>query len=593
MSDAQQETPDSHPSLAENWSHIAERSQKLVQEFLAKSQHMPESQPIDPMTIGQAFYDMTTQMMNDPMRLYEAQMTLWTDYVELWNSTARKMVGQEAVNVITPDSKDRRFKDAAWEENQLFDFIKQSYLLTARWLQNTVDNVDGLDERTLKKVDFYTRQFVDAMAPTNFLMTNPEVLRTTFESNGENLVHGLDNLLQDLHNSKSGLQIKMTDMDAFEVGKNIAVTEGDVVFQNDLIQLIQYKPTTENVSEIPLVIVPPWINKYYILDLKEKNSFIKWAVDQGQTVFTISWVNPDTSLANKSFENYLEEGVLAAFNAAKEICGTEQVNSLGFCLGGTLLSCALAYLKSKNDNSVASATFLATMTDFADPGELSVFIDEEQIVHLEKHMEQAGYLDGTEMAASFNMLRANDLIWNFVVNNYLLGKDPFPFDLLYWNSDNTRMPAAMHSFYLRNMYQQNNLIKPGGISLLDTPIHLEKIDIPIFMLSTREDHIAPWKTTYSATQIYSGDVTFCLSGSGHIAGVINPPSKDKYPHWVNTSLPESPDEWLENAEEHPGSWWPRWGEWLKSHAGDEIEARPQGSDSHKVIEPAPGSFVKA
>lgn len=593
MSDAQQETPDSHPSLAENWSHIAERSQKLVQEFLAKSQHMPESQPIDPMTIGQAFYDMTTQMMNDPMRLYEAQMTLWTDYVELWNSTARKMVGQEAVNVITPDSKDRRFKDVAWEENQLFDFIKQSYLLTARWLQNTVDNVDGLDERTLKKVDFYTRQFVDAMAPTNFLMTNPEVLRTTFESNGENLVHGLDNLLQDLHNSKSGLQIKMTDMDAFEVGKNIAVTEGDVVFQNDLIQLIQYKPTTENVSEIPLVIVPPWINKYYILDLKEKNSFIKWAVDQGQTVFTISWVNPDTSLANKSFENYLQEGVLAAFNAAKEICGTEQVNSLGFCLGGTLLSCALAYLKSKNDNSVASATFLATMTDFADPGELSVFIDEEQIVHLEKHMEQAGYLDGTEMAASFNMLRANDLIWNFVVNNYLLGKDPFPFDLLYWNSDNTRMPAAMHSFYLRNMYQQNNLIKPGGISLLDTPIHLEKIDIPVFMLSTREDHIAPWKTTYSATQIYSGDVTFCLSGSGHIAGVINPPSKDKYPHWVNTSLPESPDEWLENAEEHPGSWWPRWGEWLKSHAGDEIEARPQGSDSHKVIEPAPGSFVKA
>lgn len=593
MSDAQQETPDSHPSLAENWSHIAERSQKLVQEFLAKSQHMPESQPIDPMTIGQAFYDMTTQMMNDPMRLYEAQMTLWTDYVELWNSTARKMVGQEAVNVITPDSKDRRFKDAAWEENQLFDFIKQSYLLTARWLQNTVDNVDGLDERTLKKVDFYTRQFVDAMAPTNFLMTNPEVLRTTFESNGENLVHGLDNLLQDLHNSKSGLQIKMTDMDAFEVGKNIAVTEGDVVFQNDLIQLIQYRPTTENVSEIPLVIVPPWINKYYILDLKEKNSFIKWAVDQGQTVFTISWVNPDTSLANKSFENYLEEGVLAAFNAAKEICGTEQVNSLGFCLGGTLLSCALAYLKSKNDNSVASATFLATMTDFADPGELSVFIDEEQIVHLEKHMEQAGYLDGTEMAASFNMLRANDLIWNFVVNNYLLGKDPFPFDLLYWNSDNTRMPAAMHSFYLRNMYQQNNLIKPGGISLLDTPIHLEKIDIPVFMLSTREDHIAPWKTTYSATQIYSGDVTFCLSGSGHIAGVINPPSKDKYPHWVNTSLPESPDEWLENAEEHPGSWWPRWGEWLKSHAGDEIEARPQGSDSHKIIEPAPGSFVKA
>ena len=593
MSDAQQETPDSHPTLAENWSHIAERSQKLVQEFLEKSQHMPESQPIDPMTIGQAFYDMTTQMMNDPMRLYEAQMTLWTDYFELWNTTARKMVGQEAVNVITPDSKDRRFKDAAWEENQLFDFIKQSYLLSARWLQNTVDNVEGLDEQTLKKVDFYTRQFVDAMAPTNFLMTNPEVLRTTFESNGENLVHGLDNLLQDLHNSKSGFQIKMTDMDAFEVGKNIAVTEGDVVFQNDLIQLIQYKPTTENVSTIPLVIVPPWINKFYILDLKEKNSFIKWAVDQGQTVFAISWVNPDTSLANKSFENYLQEGVLAAFNVAKEICGTEQVNSLGFCLGGTLLSCALAYLKSKEDTSVASATFLATMTDFSDPGELSVFIDEEQIVHLEKHMEQAGYLDGTEMAASFNMLRANDLIWNFVVNNYLLGKDPFPFDLLYWNSDNTRMPAAMHSFYLRNMYQQNNLIKPGGISLLETPIHLENIDVPIFMLSTREDHIAPWKTTYSATQIYSGDVTFCLSGSGHIAGVINPPSKDKYPHWVNTSLPESPDEWLENAEEHPGSWWPRWGEWLKSHAGAEIEARPQGSETHKTLEPAPGSFVKA
>ena len=591
MNDTKNKT-DAPPSLTENWSHIAERSQKLIQEFLAKSQKLPESHPIDPLTIGQAFCDMTTQMMHDPMRLYEAQISLWTDYLELWNSTARKMSGQDASPVITPNLRDRRFKDAAWDENQLFDFIKQSYLLSARWLQQTVDNVDGLEENTLKKVDFYTRQFVDAMAPTNFLMTNPEVLRTTFETNGENLVNGLDNLLKDLENSKNGLQISMTDTKAFEVGQNIAITEGAVVYQNDLMQLIQYKASTESVSEIPLVIVPPWINKYYILDLKDSNSLVKWAVEQGQTVFIISWVNPDERLAGKGFDNYLEEGVLTALKVAKEICQTPSVNALGFCLGGTLLSCALAYLKKHNDTSVASATFLATMTDFSDPGELSVFIDEEQIIQLEKHMQQSGYLEGTEMAASFNMLRANDLIWNFVVNNYLLGKDPFPFDLLYWNSDNTRMPAAMHSFYLRNMYQKNALIKPGGITLLETPIHLSEIDLPVFILSTREDHIAPWQTTYAATQIYSGDVTFCLSGSGHIAGIINPPTKNKYPHWTNANLPPSAEDWFKNAEQHSGSWWPRWENWLRNYAGESVPARILGNASYPPLQPAPGSYVK-
>jgi polyhydroxyalkanoate synthase len=573
---------------------IAEQSQRLVSEFLAKQQNGGAKEGIgmsDPLNIGQAFFDMTARMMANPAQLVEAQISLWRDYMTLWQSAAKRMLGEPAEPVIKPSPEDRRFKDALWDESYVFDFIKQSYLLTARWMQSTVKNVEGLDDKTAKKVDFYTRQFVDAMAPSNFAVTNPEVIRSTLESGGENLVKGLSNLLTDLERGKGQLAIKMTDMEAFKVGENIAVTPGKVVFQNALMQLIQYQPATDKVLKRPLLIMPPWINKYYILDLREKNSFIKWAVGQGHTVFVVSWVNPDETLADKSFEDYMILGPFAALDAIKQATGEDKVNVIGYCLGGTLLAATLAYMAVKGDDRFASATFFTTMVDFKEAGELSVFIDEEQLAALEERMSEKGYLEARDMATTFNMLRANDLIWSFVVNNYLLGKDPFPFDLLYWNADSTRMPAAMHSFYLRQMYQENKLSQ-GEIELLGTPIDLTRIKLPVFILSTREDHIAPWKSTYAATQLYQGPVKFTLAASGHIAGVVNPPAAKKYSHWVNDQNPPTPDEWLKTAREKPGSWWPEWHDWVKQYGGGEVDARKPGAGKLKVIEDAPGSYVK-
>jgi polyhydroxyalkanoate synthase len=574
---------------------IAEQSQRLVAEFVQRNQFQ-NSPGVDPMAMGRAFMEMTARLMSDPAKLVEAQFSLWQDYMNLWQSTAKRMMGQEAEPVIAPAKDDRRFKDAAWQDNQVFDFVKQSYLLTARWLQSTVQSVEGLDEKTARKIDFYTRQFVDAMAPSNFVLTNPEVLRATMESRGENLLKGLQNLLDDLERGKGQLKIKMTDLEAFEVGRNIAVTPGKVIYQNDLIQLIQYTPTTKEVAKRPLLIIPPWINKYYILDLKPANSFVKWAVDQGHTVFVISWVNPDERLAAKTFSDYLLEGPIAALDAVEQATGERTANVVGYCLGGTLLACLLACLATKGGaDRIASATFLTTLVDFKEAGELTVFIDEEQLAALEEKMNERGYLEGAEMANTFNMLRANDLIWSFVINNYLLGKEPFPFDLLYWNADSTRMPAAMHSFYLRNMYQENLLSKPGGIELNGVPIDLTKVRTPSFILSTREDHIAPWKATYVATQLYKGPVRFVLAASGHIAGVVNPPAAGKYNHWTNTGMkkfPKSPDEWLAKAEMRPGSWWPEWQEWIAEYTDDKVPAREPGSGKLKAIEDAPGSYVK-
>ncbi len=570
--------------------HIAEQSQRLVADFLAKQAEMPGIGMSDPFNIGQAFFDMTARLMANPAKLVEAQINLWQDYMALWQSTTRRLLGEVADPVIEPSAEDRRFKDAVWDENYIFDYIKQSYLLTARWMQSTVRQVEGLDDKTAKKVDFYTRQFVDAMAPTNFALTNPEVLRTTVESGGENLLKGLSNLLDDLERGKGKLAIKMTDMEAFKVGENIAVTPGKVIFQTDLMQLLQYTPSTDKVARRPLLIIPPWINKFYILDLREKNSFIKWAAGQGHTVFVVSWVNPDERLAEKTFDDYMLEGPLAALDAIEKATGEKEVNVIGYCLGGTLLACTLAYMATKKDNRFVSATFLTTMVDFAEAGELSVFIDEEQLAALEERMHQKGFLEGRDMATTFNMLRANDLIWSFVVNNYLLGKDPFPFDLLYWNADSTRMPAAMHSFYLRRMYQENKLSK-GEITLLDTRIDLARIKHPVFILSTREDHIAPWKSTYVATQLYKGRIKFSLSASGHIAGVVNPPAANKYCHWTNDKLPKSPDAWLEGATQHPGSWWTEWQNWVKEFAGGKVSARKPGDGKLKPIEDAPGSYV--
>jgi polyhydroxyalkanoate synthase len=412
------------------------------------------------------------------------------------------------------------------------------------------------------------------------------------ESGGENLIKGLQNVLDDLDRGNGQLAIKMTDSEAFEVGRNLAVTPGSVVYENDLMQLIQYDPTTEKVHRKPLLIIPPWINKYYILDLREKNSFVKWAVAQGFTVFVISWVNPDESLAEKTFSDYLLEGPLAAFDAITKATGESQINAVGYCLGGSLLASTLAYMEAKGDRRIASVTLLTTMIDFAESGELGVFIDEEQLAALEARMNERGYLEGAEMATTFNMLRANDLIWSFVVNNYLLGKDPFPFDLLYWNSDSTRMPAAMHSFYLRTMYQQNKLAEPGGITLDGVPIDLSTVNVPAFFLSTREDHIAPWESTYAGAQLFSGPVRFVLAASGHIAGVINPPAGHKYSYWTNDKLPKRPQTWFKDAREHPGSWWSEWLEWVRAKSGPKVPARQPGDGELPVIEAAPGAYVK-
>jgi len=593
-SDAANGFDKAHPAaLSRRMAEIAERSQKLVAEFLSRQSSEPAVGTTDPLALGTAFFELLGRMMADPARLLEAQMALWNDYLTLWQRTAERLMGQPAEPVVQPAPEDRRFRDREWSDNAVFDYIKQSYLLTARFLQSAVREGGGLDDQAGRKVDFYTRQFVDAMAPSNYVLTNPEVLRATVETGGENLLNGLQNLLDDLDRGKGRLAISMTDMAAFHLGENVGTTPGKVVYQNDLIQLIQYAPATKTVHRLPLLIIPPWINKFYILDLRPENSFIRWAVGQGHTVFVISWVNPDQHLSGKSFADYMNEGPLAALDAMAAATGEKNANVIGYCLGGTLLSATLAYMTAKRDRRIKSATFFVTMVDFAEAGDLSVFIDEEQLTSLEERMAKKGYLEARDMHQTFNMLRANDLIWSFVVNNYLLGKQPLPFDLLYWNADSTRMPAAMHSFYLRRMYQENLLSKPGGITLGGVKIDLRKVKTPALILSTREDHIAPWRSTYAATQLYAGPVKFVLAASGHIAGVVNPPGgRSKYGHWTNETNPPSPDDWLAGATQHEGSWWPLWQEWVSRYVGGKVQARQPGGGKLKPIEDAPGSYVK-
>ena len=584
-------------ALARQFADLAQRSSQLVTRFFERTARDPGAVAQDDLGLARAFGEALTRLWGDPVRLAQTQMQLWQDYMQLWQSTWLRAMGMQVAPVASPPQGDRRFKDELWENNLLFDYLKQSYLIAARHTHGAMAGVDGLDEATRRKVDFFTRQYIDALAPTNFAMTNPEVLRETLTSGGRNLLDGLDNLLDDLERGDgSALRISMTDASQFRLGENIAVSPGKVVFQNELMQLLQYAPTTDQVLRRPLVIVPPWINKYYILDLREKNSFIRWAVSQGHTVFVISWVNPDATLADRGFDDYLRLGPLAALDVVREITGEPDANLIGYCLGGTLLACALAWLQAKGEaERVASATFFTTMIDFSEPGELGVFIDEGQVEALERRMARRGYLEGHEMASTFNMMRANDLIWSFVVNNYLLGRAPFPFDLLYWNSDSTRMPACMHGYYLRNMYLRNALREPGGLTLDGVPIDVRTIRTPAYFLSTMEDHIAPWQSTYAGARLFAGPVRFTLAGSGHIAGVVNPPAANKYQHWAaEGALPADPQQWLASATQQPGSWWPHWHAWVReNHGGGEVAARAPGGPSHPPIEDAPGSYVKA
>ncbi len=579
--------------LAQELTDIAERSQRLIADFTENADKLNTGETQQEfMLIGQTFMQYAMKLAENPIQMIEAQADLWAQYSTLWQNTLQRMTGNEAEPVATPDAGDRRFKDSEWSNNIIFDYIKQSYLLTSRWLVDQTGHAEGLEPHLAKKVDFFTRQFVDAISPTNFVATNPTVLKETLETRGENLLKGLQNILNDMERGHGQLRISQTDMEAFSVGENIAVTPGQVVFQNELMQLIHYEPTTETQFETPLLIIPPWINKFYILDLRPENSFIKWATDQGHSVYVISWINPTEELRHKDFTSYMMDGPLAALEAIKTDIGIQKVNAIGYCLGGTLLSATLAYAAKKNMDSFASATFFTTLVDFEKAGELSVFVDEDQIQAIERKMRDKGFLDGAEMASTFNSLRSNDLIWSFVVSNYLMGKEPFPFDLLFWNSDSTRLPEAMHSFYLRNMYQKNLMREPGGISMGNVPINLGDIDVPTYFLATKEDHIAPWPGVYQGMKRFGGESKFVLAASGHIAGVINPPAAEKYSYWTNEKKLDEQGDWLESSVEKPGSWWVDWQSWILSNTGLKVPARIPGKGKLSRIEAAPGSYVK-
>jgi polyhydroxyalkanoate synthase len=530
--------------------------------------------------------------LGDPQRTVELQTRLGKSYLELWAAAAKRLAGEQVPPVAVPAPNDKRFADPEWSSNQFYDFLKQVYLLTTRWANELVADAQTLDPHTRQKAEFYVRQIGNALSPSNFVLTSPELLRETLSSNAENLVRGMRMLAEDIEAGGGHLRIRQSDSSMFAVGRNLAITPGKVIYQNELMQLIQYAPSTATALKRPLLIVPPWINKYYVLDLTPDKSFIKWCVDQGLSVFCISWVNPDARLAQKSFEDYLNEGPLAALKVIEQTTGEERVHAIGYCVGGTLLAVALALMAARRDERIISATLFAAQVDFTHAGDLKVFVDKEQVEALEQRMAERGYLEGRTMATVFNFLRSNDLIWPYVINNYLKGKAPFPFDLLYWNSDATRMPAANHSFYVRSCYLDNKLSR-GEVTLANTRIDLKSITVPIYNLATREDHIAPARSVALGCKFFGGPVRFVLAGSGHIAGVVNPPGRNKYQYWTGPR-PRSAnvDKWLAGAKEHPGSWWPDWLAWLKRQDDAEVPARDPGGGVLPPIEDAPGSYVK-
>ncbi|GAC1695483.1 MAG: class I poly(R)-hydroxyalkanoic acid synthase [Ktedonobacteraceae bacterium] len=544
--------------------------------------------PLDPVGTIRAFQQIWIDALSNPARMWSNYSNFMQQYTQLMTSTTLKLwgLGQETAPIIAPEKGDKRFSAPDWQQNPIFDAIKQSYLLTATTMLKAASQVEGLDDKQQHRLTFYLRQFLDAISPTNTLFTNPQVIHETIQSGGQNLVKGMDHLMRDI---KDG-QIKMTDTNAFEPGRNLALTPGQVVYQNKLIELIQYTPTTEKVYATPLLFIPPWINKFYILDMQPQNSLIKFMVDGGFTVFVISWKNPDASMEEISFDDYLTLGPLNALEVIKELTDSPKVNPIGYCGGGTLLSATIPYLVAKGDETINAATFFVALQDFAEVGDTSVFIDEPQLTYMEGKMAERGYLDSSSMASMFNMLRANDLIWSNVVNNYLLGKEPPAFDLLYWNADGTRMTRVGHSFYLRNTYLENNLVKPNKVVLKGVPIDLKEIRQDVYAVGAQQDHIVPWQSAWRITQLASGPVRFVLGGSGHIAGVINPPTKGRG-YWTNDKRAESAQQWFESAEHHDGSWWSDWVEWLKTRSGEQVAPPSMSNEAYQPITPAPGKYV--
>ncbi len=529
--------------------------------------------------------------MADPQRAFAAQAALTKQFVDLWAATLHRLQGEKAEPIAPPDASDKRFADAAWRDNPYFDFIKQAYVLTTRWADDLVKHAGDLEPHDRDKAKFYLRQVTAALSPSNFVATNPELLRTTLAESGENLVRGLKMLAEDIQAGHGNLRIRQADARAFKLGVNLAATPGKVIFRSDLIELIQYEPATPQVYKRSLLIVPPWINKFYILDLNPEKSFVRWAVAQGLTVFVVSWVNPDERCADKDFDSYMHEGILTALDCIEQATGESDVAAIGYCVGGTLLAATLAYMAAVGDKGISSATFFAAQIDFADPGDLKVFVDAEQLKQVEERMAEQGYLDGSQMANAFNMLRPNDLIWSYYVNNYLKGKEPMPFDLLVWNSDSTRMPAANHKFYLRHCYLQNDLSN-GRMVLSGKTLDLKKVTIPVYELATKEDHIAPARSVFTGAKCFGGPVRYVMAGSGHIAGVVNPPEKPKYQYWSGGPPKGEFDAWVAAAKETPGSWWPDWLAWLAAQAPEKVDARKPGGGKLKPLGDAPGEYVR-
>ncbi len=585
--------PDQSEKL-ERLSQNLARAAMATQRVLGQAAMKPGEFNSDPFHVGPALRQVAAGLAAEPERILRAQADLFERYLDLWAATMRRLGGEQAEAVATPAKGDKRFSDPEWTSNVAFDVMKQSYLLSSEWLNGLIAEVQGVDPMTKRRVEFFTRMLTDAFAPTNFLASNPAALRDLMTTQGESLLKGAENFAADLARGGGQLTISQTDLARFKVGENVATTPGKVVFQNELFQLIQYAPTTDTVFERPLLIFPPWINKYYILDLKPENSMIGWLTSQGLTVFVVSWVNPTTKLADRSFKDYMLDGVYMAVEAVLNQTGADKVNSVGYCIGGTLLSCSLAHMAQGGYDRIASATFFATQQDFTEAGDLLLFTNNEWIAEVEKRMDAAGgVLPGAAMADTFNMLRANDLIWSYFVNNYLRGQTPRAFDLLYWNADQTRMPKALHMQYLREFYHDNKLAR-GELELAGAKLNLGDVEIPIFVQSSVADHISPYASVYRGARLFGGEVTFMMAGSGHIAGVVNPPAAKKYQHWVNTceTLPESVEDWRAGAAEFPGSWWPVWRDWLAARSGVHVPARDPAAGPLPPHEDAPGSYVK-
>ena len=578
--------------LSRNLARAAMTAQGAIAEAALRQADRPAGLDSDPFHVGPAMAKVMSSLASRPDALMQAQGDLWRRYAELWHFAARRAMGETGSPVASPSRGDKRFNAPDWTENPVFDVIKQSYLITSDWLNGLVARADDVDPMTRRRVEFFTRMLTDALSPTNFLASNPEALKEAMTTGGESLVRGMENFAADLSRGGGQLAISQTDYEQFEIGVNVATAPGKVVFQNEIIQLIQFSPSTETVHEIPLVIFPPWINKFYILDLRAENSMIRWLTSQGFTVFVASWVNPDGRLADKTFEDYMRLGIYEGTAAAMKQAGVDRVNTVGYCIGGTLLSATLAHMAAKGDARIASATFFAAQQDFSEAGDLLLFTSEEWLSDLEKQMESGGgVLAGQTMADTFNMLRSNDLIWSFFVSNYLLGKEPKPFDLLFWNSDQTRMPRTLHLHYLRRFYGDNALAR-GELVMDGVKLDLGQVKTPIYVQSSKEDHIAPARSVYRGARLFGGPTTFTLAGSGHIAGVINAPVAKKYQHWTPPALPETLDAWQADAVETPGSWWPHWAEWLRARSGRQVPARDPAAGPLPPLEDAPGSYVK-